>query len=284
MVQAAAAVLASPKQECRGNTFHKWKVFSPALPHGLRPWGGCRLQKKDKTEGGIMSNKIGTSYSSNLARYYANQSRDAKAAKAEQAAQTDKTGKSESRSSELTFKNGSEVLKHLQDKFSDYSFTASDSKQAAYQTTSGKTNVAISPQFLNKMAKSPELREKYETEIASMSELDKQNLKQHASQGTKLTSQGWNIDKNGGISKWSKGTGTTRKRYSAFGENSVSNSLSPASKQSTFNWDSLASGRRLSNSQKKFLLGYGLSGGLSSNNNSLTSRLAELRSTLKKKI
>lgn len=74
------------------------------------------------------------------------------------------------------------------------------------------TNVAISPQFLKKMAEDPELEAEYEKEIENMKRLDEQNVRTHEMNGGKLIAQGWAIDKDGGISKWSIGNpgGNTR--------------------------------------------------------------------------
>ncbi|MDE5718317.1 MAG: foldase [Lachnospiraceae bacterium] len=64
-------------------------------------------------------------------------------------------------------------------------------------------NVAISPQFLSKMAKDPKLEKEYEENIAAMQECDEQNARQVAAGGWHVVAQGWAIDKDGGISKWS---------------------------------------------------------------------------------
>lgn len=63
------------------------------------------------------------------------------------------------------------------------------------------TNVAISPQFLAKMANDSELEKGYEEQIAGMRKLDEEFAAQQASIGWSVE-QGWAIDKDGGISKW----------------------------------------------------------------------------------
>ncbi|MBO6231974.1 MAG: foldase [Ruminiclostridium sp.] len=62
------------------------------------------------------------------------------------------------------------------------------------------------------MAEDPELEAEYEKEIENMKRLDEQNVRTHEMNGGKLIAQGWAIDKDGGISKWSIGNpgGNTR--------------------------------------------------------------------------
>jgi hypothetical protein len=69
--------------------------------------------------------------------------------------------------------------------------------------SSSTVNVAISPQFLAKMANDSDLEAEYEKNIAAMQELDEQNLRSVAAGGWHVVAQGWAIDKDGGISKWS---------------------------------------------------------------------------------
>jgi hypothetical protein len=66
------------------------------------------------------------------------------------------------------------------------------------------TNVAISPQFLAKMANDSDLEAEYEKNIAAMQGLDEQFAAQQAAIGWRVE-QGWAIDKDGGISSWAIG-------------------------------------------------------------------------------
>ena len=68
--------------------------------------------------------------------------------------------------------------------------------------SSSTVNVAISPQFLSKMASDPELEKEYEKNIAAMQECDEQFKQMQAARGWRVEAQGWAIDKNGGISSW----------------------------------------------------------------------------------
>ena len=96
-------------------------------------------------------------------------------------------------------------LSRLSGKFKGYSFFAADIRPGMIYGSKNTTNVAISPQFLMKMADDPELEAKYEKEIENMKRLDEQNVRTHEMNGGKLIAQGWAIDKDGGISKWSIG-------------------------------------------------------------------------------
>jgi hypothetical protein len=66
------------------------------------------------------------------------------------------------------------------------------------------TNVAISPQFLTKMANDSDLEDEYIKEIGNMKKLDEQFAKQQADFGWRVE-QGWAIDKDGNISSWAIG-------------------------------------------------------------------------------
>ena len=66
------------------------------------------------------------------------------------------------------------------------------------------TNVAISPQFLTKMANDSDLEDEYIKEIGNMKKLDEQFAKQQADIGWRVE-QGWAIDKDGNISSWAIG-------------------------------------------------------------------------------
>ena len=66
------------------------------------------------------------------------------------------------------------------------------------------TNVAISPQFLTKMANDSDLEDEYIKEIGNMKKIDEQFAKQQADIGWRVE-QGWAIDKDGNISSWAIG-------------------------------------------------------------------------------
>ncbi len=104
-----------------------------------------------------------------------------------------------------TNKTAAGELSRLSDKFKGYSFFAADIRPGMIYGSKNTTNVAISPQFLKKMADDPELEAEYEKEIENMKRLDEQNVRTHEMNGGKLIAQGWAIDKDGGISSWSIG-------------------------------------------------------------------------------
>lgn len=111
-----------------------------------------------------------------------------------------------------TNKSALDELSRLSGKFKGYSFFAADIKYGMTYGSKNTTNVAISPQFLKKMANDPKLAEEYEKEIANMKECDKWCRANMQARGDKLVADGWAIDKDGGISRWSIGNpgGNTR--------------------------------------------------------------------------
>ena len=130
-------------------------------------------------------------------------------------------------------KDSNDELKYLQNKFKGYSFFAAEYKKGMRYGSVSTVNVAISPKFLDKMAKNPSLAAKYENKIAGMKENDKQTVKEQAVKGNRITSQGWAINSNGGISKWSFGSvNTFGKRYTGTSARSGSSALNtiPAKK------------------------------------------------------
>ena len=70
-------------------------------------------------------------------------------------------------------KTAADELSYLHNKYKDYSFISANFKQGMRYGSNATTNVAISPQFLKKMANDPKLAEEYEKEIANMKECDK---------------------------------------------------------------------------------------------------------------
>ena len=106
-----------------------------------------------------------------------------------------------------------EELRYLQNKYDGIQFFAMD---VSYGTTYGSrdtTNIAISPTFLKKMAENPELEKEYTEQFENMKRLDKENIQRIEASGGKLIAQGWVIDKDGGMSKWSIGTYGGKQNY-----------------------------------------------------------------------
>ena len=108
-------------------------------------------------------------------------------------------------------KTANDELAYLKDKFKNYSFVAANFKQGMRYGSNATTNVAISPQLLKKMANDPKLAEEYEKEIANMKSCDQWCRANISARGDKLVADGWAIDKDGGISRWSIGTHDDRR-------------------------------------------------------------------------
>ena len=108
-------------------------------------------------------------------------------------------------------KTAADELSYLHNKYKDYSFISANFKQGMRYGSNATTNVAISPQFLKKIANDPKLAEEYEKEIANMKECDKWCRANMQARGDKLVADGWAIDKDGGISRWSIGTHDDRR-------------------------------------------------------------------------
>lgn len=102
-----------------------------------------------------------------------------------------------------TRKTAADELSYLSKKFDDYSFVSANYSQGMKYGKSTTTNVAISPQFLTKMANDSELEYEYIKEISNMRGLDEQFARGQAARGWKVVARGWAIDKDGGISCWS---------------------------------------------------------------------------------
>lgn len=100
-----------------------------------------------------------------------------------------------------TKKTAADELSYLSKKYSDYSIVAANYFKGMKYGSNATTSVAISPQFLSKMANDPELEREYEGYLADMQKIDKEFAAQQASRGWSVE-QGWAIDKDGGISKW----------------------------------------------------------------------------------
>lgn len=109
-----------------------------------------------------------------------------------------KTAESENASG----KTAADELAYLTKKYDGYSFIGANYTYGLQYGSKSTTNVAISPQFLAKMANDPELEAEYEKQIAGMRELDEQFRQMQAARGWRVDAQGWAIDKDGGISSW----------------------------------------------------------------------------------
>ena len=103
-----------------------------------------------------------------------------------------------------TRKTAADELPYLSKKFDNYSFVSANYSPGMKYGKSTTTNVAISPQFLTKMANDSDLEDEYIKEIGNMKKLDEQFAKQQADIGWRVE-QGWAIDKDGNISSWAIG-------------------------------------------------------------------------------
>ena len=103
-----------------------------------------------------------------------------------------------------TRKTAADELSYLSKKFDNYSFVSANYSPRMKYGKSTTTNVAISPQFLTKMANDSDLEDEYIKEIGNMKKLDEQFAKQQADIGWRVE-QGWAIDKDGNISSWAIG-------------------------------------------------------------------------------
>ena len=100
-----------------------------------------------------------------------------------------------------TRKTAMDELTYLSKKYSNYSFVVANYTQGMKYGSPATVNVAISPQFLSKMANDPELEAEYEKQIEGMYKIDEELISGEAAKGWRLET-GWAIDKDGGISKW----------------------------------------------------------------------------------
>lgn len=103
-----------------------------------------------------------------------------------------------------TRKTAADELSYLSKKYSNYSLVAANYSKGMQYGSNSTTNVAISPQFLAKMASDPELEAEYEGYLSDMQKLDEEFAAQQAKIGWSVE-QGWAIDKDGGISSWAIG-------------------------------------------------------------------------------
>lgn len=146
-----------------------------------------------------MAMEISNTYSS----YASNSTYATKSNNQKQTTESSATDKTSTETQSSTRKTAADELSYLSQKYSDYSFVAANYTKGMQYGSSSTVNVAISPQFLAKMANDSELEAEYEKNIAAMQKCDEQNSRSVASGGWHVVAQGWAIDKDGGISKWS---------------------------------------------------------------------------------
>lgn len=110
-------------------------------------------------------------------------------------------------------KTAIDELSYLSEKYSDFNFVAANYRQGMRYGTMATTNIAISPQFLKKMADNPGLEKEYESYFEGMQKLDQENIRTHEARGRRMVAQGWAIDKNGGISRWGISEPTDKRHH-----------------------------------------------------------------------
>lgn len=114
---------------------------------------------------------------------------------------------------ESTRKTAADELAYLSKKYDGIKFVAANFTPGMRYGSLATTNIAISPEFLKKMANNPELEKEYTDQFENMKRLDEQNIKLHEAQGRHLVAQGWAIDKDGGMSKWSISEADNKRHY-----------------------------------------------------------------------
>jgi hypothetical protein len=152
----------------------------------------------DGKEDDIMAMEISNAYSS----YVSNSTYTTKNNNQKQAAGSNGAEKVGSETNSSSRSTAADELSYLSKKYSNYSFVSANYSRGMQYGSSSTVNVAISPQFLAKMASDPELEAEYEENIAAMQKLDEQEDAMDAGSGWHVVARGWVIDKDGGISKW----------------------------------------------------------------------------------
>ena len=110
-------------------------------------------------------------------------------------------------------KTAADELAYLSKKYDGITFVAANFQPGMRYGSLATTNIAISPEFLKKMANDPELEKEYTDQFENMKRLDEQNIKSHEAQGRHLIAQGWAIDKDGGMSSWSISEADNKRHY-----------------------------------------------------------------------
>lgn len=135
--------------------------------------------------------------------YVSNSTYTAKTSNQKQTTESGEANKTSSETNSTTRSTAADQLAYLSKKYSGYSFVSANYTKGMQYGSTSTVNVAISPQFLAKMANDPELEAEYEGYFSDMQKLDEQNSRSVAAGGWYVVAQGWAIDKDGGISKWS---------------------------------------------------------------------------------
>lgn len=152
-------------------------------------------EEADKAERNDMAKETGTAKETSMAK---------------EIGTAKETGTAKSRTSGKTVQD---ELSYLSNQHSGFSFLAANYTQNMRYGSNATTNIAISPQFLKKMAKDPELEQEYESYFKGMKRLDEENIRTHEARGRHIVAQGWAIDKNGGISRWGISEPTNKRHY-----------------------------------------------------------------------
>ena len=155
-----------------------------------------------------MSMEINGSYSNYVGSYSPAGVTKEKEKTVEKATVENKKEQSESKRS-----SASDELAYLSKKYDGITFVAANFTPGMRYGSNATTNIAISPEFLKKMAADPELEKQYTDQFENMKKLDEQNIRMHEAQGRRLVAQGWAIDKNGGMSKWGISEATDKRHY-----------------------------------------------------------------------
>lgn len=160
-----------------------------------------------------MAMEISNTYSSYTSSY--TNTTDNKKKATEKHSRTDESGvsKEAAENSNATRKTAADELSYLSNKYSNCTFVAVNYKQSMQYGSMATTNIAISPDFLKKMANNPELKKEYESYFDGMQKLDEENIRTHAARGRRMVAQGWAIDKNGGISRWGISEPTDKRHH-----------------------------------------------------------------------
>ncbi len=156
-----------------------------------------------------MSMEISNAYSS----YVGNSAYATRSTNQKQATESRETDKTSTETQVATRKTAADELSYLSEKYSNFTFVAVNYKQGMQYGSMATTNIAISPEFLKKMANDSKLEKEYESYFDGMRKLDEENIRTHEARGRRMVAQGWAIDKNGGISRWGVSEPTNKRHY-----------------------------------------------------------------------
>lgn len=110
-------------------------------------------------------------------------------------------------------KTAADELSRLSEKYGGYRFFAVNYTYGMRYGSRSTVNVAIAPEFLEKMANDPALAAEYEKNIAAMKDCDERFRQMQAARGWRVEAQGWIIDKDGGIGGWTVTVKDDKKPY-----------------------------------------------------------------------